>query len=261
MTIGKAEMESGGIMPMMAVRFLLLLLALTLPFWALGALVQAEPLPGLPASALMAFMPAAAAAILCLRADGWAGVRRLFARAVDAGRIGQGPGWAALVLWMPALAAGMWLIQGRPEGAGPEAWVVLAMFAAFFLAALGEELGWTGYLLEPLARRRGELAAGLVIGVVWAAWHLIPFLQADRAWDWIAWQCVKTVAVRVVMVRLYFGAGRSVFAVALFHALSNVAAFALPMYGATYDPVVGAAATIALAAGLWLIPGRRPVRG
>lgn len=244
----------------MAARFLLLLLGLTLPFWALGAFVQAEPLPGLPASALMAFMPAVAAAILCLRAEGWAGLARLLARAADAGRIRRAPGFELLILWMPALALAMWLLQGAPAGPGPQPWILLAMLAVFFLAGLGEELGWTGYLLEPLAERRGELAAGLIVGVVWAAWHLIPFLQADRAWDWIAWQCVKTVAVRVVMVRLYFGAGRSVFAVALFHALSNVAAFALPMYGATYDPVFAALATIVLAAALWAMAGRRGSR-
>lgn len=242
----------------MAARFLLLLLALSVPFWALGAFVQIEPLPGLPASALMAFMPAVAAAILCLRAEGWPGVRRLFARAADAGRIRRSPAWAALVLWMPALALTLWLMQGRPPGPGPEAWVLLAMAAVFFLGALGEELGWTGYLLGPLARRWGELGAGLAIGAVWAAWHLIPFVQADRAWEWIVWQAIKTVAVRVVMVRLYFGAGRSVFAVAVFHALSNVAAFALPMYGAIYDPVFAAAATVVLAAVLWMLAGRRP---
>ena len=67
--------------------FLLLTAALSLPFWALAAWAQAEPLPGLPLSGLMAFMPALAAVILVGRRQGWAGVRAFLGRSFDAGRI------------------------------------------------------------------------------------------------------------------------------------------------------------------------------
>jgi membrane protease YdiL (CAAX protease family) len=40
------------------------------------------------------------------------------------------------------------------------------------LAALGEELGWRGFALPRLQSRIGPLSASLVIGVIWAAWHL-----------------------------------------------------------------------------------------
>jgi len=39
------------------------------------------------------------------------------------------------------------------------------------LAALGEETGWRGYLLNTLAPRLGLVPAALVIGVVWGLWH------------------------------------------------------------------------------------------
>lgn len=229
-------------------RFVLLLLGLTLPFWALGAVVQAEPLPGLPLSALMAFMPAVAAGVLVARAGGRAGLAAFVARSFDVGRMRGHVAWAALILLIPAAAGASWLVQGHVPAAGPPPWVLAAMLAAFFLAGLGEELGWSGYLLEPLARQRGELGAALVIGVIWAAWHLVPFLQAGRAPQWIAWHVAMTVALRVVTVRLYFGSGRSIFATALFHAFCNVGFFALPMYGGTYDPRFTAIIVIAVAA-------------
>lgn len=234
-------------------RFLALLLALTLPFWWLAEVVQAEPLPGLPLSGLMAFMPATAAAILVVRAEGGAGLRAFLARAFDWGRMRGRLAWTPLVLLIPAAALASWAIQGHdPSPAGAPAWALAAMLVAFFVAGLGEELGWCGYLLEPLARRWGELGAALAIGAVWALWHLVPFLQAGRAPDWIAWHMAMTVALRVVTVRLYFGAGRSVFATALFHACCNVGFFALPMYGGTYDPRFTAVAVIGTAVVLTL---------
>jgi CAAX protease family protein len=35
-----------------------------------------------------------------------------------------------------------------------------------------EELGWTGFATPSLRSRRGVLATGLIVGVLWAAWHL-----------------------------------------------------------------------------------------
>ena len=35
-----------------------------------------------------------------------------------------------------------------------------------------EELGWTGFAIPSLRSRRGILATGLIVGVLWAAWHL-----------------------------------------------------------------------------------------
>jgi membrane protease YdiL (CAAX protease family) len=49
------------------------------------------------------------------------------------------------------------------------------MFAAFFFGAILEEVGWTGYATEPLQERYGVFGAGLMIGAVWALWHIVPW--------------------------------------------------------------------------------------
>jgi membrane protease YdiL (CAAX protease family) len=39
-------------------------------------------------------------------------------------------------------------------------------------AGIFEELGWTGFAIPELRRRHGVLATGLIVGVLWGAWHL-----------------------------------------------------------------------------------------
>jgi membrane protease YdiL (CAAX protease family) len=40
-------------------------------------------------------------------------------------------------------------------------------------AGFFEELGWTGFAVPGLRRRYGVLATGLIVGVLWAAWHVL----------------------------------------------------------------------------------------
>lgn len=86
--------------------------------------------------------------------------------------------------------------------------------------------------------------------MIWAAWHLIPYRQAGRARGWIAWQCLKTVASRVLMVWLYTRTNRSVVTSVLFHASDNLSTFLFPQFGSHYDPKLTALALIGIAAAL-----------
>uniref|UniRef100_UPI00404A2147 CPBP family intramembrane glutamic endopeptidase n=1 Tax=Fulvivirga sp. TaxID=1931237 RepID=UPI00404A2147 len=42
--------------------------------------------------------------------------------------------------------------------------------------ALGEEIGWRGYLLKKLQLRYSDFYSSLIVGLVWSAWHLPLFL-------------------------------------------------------------------------------------
>src|SRR5512136_2900247 len=37
-----------------------------------------------------------------------------------------------------------------------------------FIAAIGEELGWMGYVFEPMQKRLDALGASILLGIVWA---------------------------------------------------------------------------------------------
>ena len=68
----------------------------------------------------------------------------------------------------------------------------IVMVLAFFVAALGEELGWPRYVIDPMQELWGALVASILLGLVWAAWHIIPLVQAHRSPIWIAWWCLFT---------------------------------------------------------------------
>lgn len=206
--------------------FFLLVFALSVPFAILGAVTGRQLYPGIPISALGFVAPVTAAAILSYHADGPAGVAALLGRALDLGRIRARVRYFAAFLIMPAvtgLAFGLMRLIGRPLAAPrfplPGA---LLLLAVFILAALGEELGWSGYALDPLQRRWTALEAALILGAVWAVWHIVAMVQAGQSAEWIAWGCLDMMATRVLMVWLYNNTGRSVLAVALYHAIANL---------------------------------------
>ena len=110
----------------------------------------------------------------------------------------------------------------------------LVMFLAFCIAAMGEEVGWMGYAIDPMQARWSALRASILLGLVGALWHIIPFTQAHRSAPWIAWQCLFLVASRVIMVWIYNNTGKSVFAAILHHAISNPGCFMFSNLGSHY---------------------------
>jgi hypothetical protein len=72
--------------------FFLLVVALSLPVWLIGAATGLEVVEGLPVSALMAFCPLLAAVILTYRERGAGGVRVLLERRSIGAGSGAGSG-------------------------------------------------------------------------------------------------------------------------------------------------------------------------
>lgn len=222
--------------------FFALVYLLALPFWALGAATGLEMLPRLPIAALMAVCPVLAAVILTARHEGGAGVAALLRRAFDVMRLPSLLWLAPALLIVPGMRVvefAVQRLQGVPVPAPEITLGPVAGLTAFFLVgALAEELGWSGYAIEPLQERYGALAASLLLGALWAAIHYVPLLQAHRSVDWIAWWSLGTVATRVIMVWLFNGAGGSVFAVSLYHMAQNLTWQLYPVQGSFEDPKV-----------------------
>lgn len=248
--------------------FFVLVLVTSLPFWFLGALVQ-DWLPdadrmNLPISALMTFSPLIAGSILCHRDQGWQGVARLLGRAIDWKRV-KAKGWIAIaILIMPVITAITWGIQillGLSDGAMPMAWADLPVLIVVFLIAAGaEEIGWQGYVYGPMEKRWNVLGAGIALGIFWAAWHIVPYLQAGQNWIWIAGQCCCSVGLRVLIVWIYKNTRESVFASLIVHAASNVSVFMLPATLTPAGRVIAAAVTCFAAVGVFFGGPRRLVR-
>ncbi len=223
-------------------RFFLLAFVLILPFWILGAVKGGDLLPGLPIAALATFCPMLAALILVYRTDRGPGVIALLKRSFDFDRIERKGWYAPILLIMPlVMLLSFWVLRlsGVPIPA-PQftALQALALFIVFFVGALGEELGWSGYAIDPMQERWGALKASLLLGAIWAVYHYVALVQEHRAVDWIAWWTVYTVAGRVIMVWLYNNTGKSVFGMALFHTMINVTWQLFPINGSYFDPRV-----------------------
>jgi len=57
--------------------------------------------------------------------------------------------------------------------------LVLTSIMAGLAVGFFEELGWTGFAVPRLKQRYGILSTGLIVGMVWGAWHLPPFWKSD----------------------------------------------------------------------------------
>jgi membrane protease YdiL (CAAX protease family) len=220
--------------------FFLLVFALSVPLWWVGSLAPIQLLPGLPLSAITVLCPLIASLILVAFERGFSAVTAHLRRALDFRVIRKKIWYAPILLLMPATAALAYVAMRVLDLPLPSPALSIsllpALFLLFFLSGMAEELGWSGYALDPLQNRWGALLASLVIGLVWAAWHIVPLLQVGRAPAWIAWWTIATVATRVLHTWLYNNTGKSVFGAALFHAMSNVSWQMFPNQGSHYDP-------------------------
>jgi membrane protease YdiL (CAAX protease family) len=56
----------------------------------------------------------------------------------------------------------------------------------FYIAAIGEEVGWQGYAIDRLQTRWNALSASILLGIVWAVWYIIPMIQMQQTPVWIS---------------------------------------------------------------------------
>jgi membrane protease YdiL (CAAX protease family) len=130
-------------------------------------------------------------------------------------------GMGATLESLPRLAEGLLLL--------PVALVTTTLFAG----PLSEEPGWRGIALPRMARHLGSLGASLVLGGIWAAWHL-PLLVSDPSnqREPIPF-ALAVISASVVLTWVYASSGRSLFLAILFHGMFNsMAAAVLPAFAA-----------------------------
>jgi len=240
-------------------RFLAWTVALSLPFHAWSVLRPIQGLPfGLPVSVVMIILPALVATILTSREGGARHARTLWHRIIDVDRIGDARWLAVAVLCMPLASLAAYVAMralGQPLPGVIELSLSQApvLIALFFFGALFEEIGWTGYATEPLQQRYGVDGAGLLIGTVWALWHVPAWrLGQGHTIAWVAGQCAATIAMRVIMGHIHAAGGRSLFLAVLFHAMINTSWVLFPNGGSHYDPIVITPVLAAIAATLAL---------
>lgn len=130
----------------------------------------------------MALYPLLASAILVYNERKMLGVKELLYQAFDCQKIKYKIWYIPIILLMPITAIlSFWYLKINEVAMLEPAISVMSVvifFFVFFIGAIGEELGWSGYIIDPMQNRYGALKAGVILGIIWAVWHIIPYSQA-----------------------------------------------------------------------------------
>lgn len=196
---------------------------------------------------LAGFGPALSALLLTARMEGISGVRSLLRRLTW---VRVGLVWYAVVLLGPPLlfltAIGLGLLLGitvalshppvldlvGAQDISP-ALLLPPLFLYLMISLLGEEIGWRGFALPHLLQIRSELAASVVLGLLWGLWHLplawVPSLQAGMAHLPFGWFLVDIVAMSILYTWVFVNTRGSLWMALLLHTANNAAAMYLPI--------------------------------
>lgn len=141
----------------------------------------------LPASLALASALSASVAgiIMTLVEDGKIGLKSMLSRLLI-WRVGIGYWLFALLFLVPAILLGSLLnpiFNGDPlnlTNMGP-AFMIVPMFIGFFIVAgLGQELGWTGFLMLRLQTRFSALTSCIIRALLVGLWHLPLLLYLSQ---------------------------------------------------------------------------------
>jgi membrane protease YdiL (CAAX protease family) len=163
-----------------------------------------------------------AALIVAAACDGWKGTKALLLRIV---KVRVAARWYLIALLLPVcfglLAVALNLLLGAafPHSSQWANWPVIAGgFAIQFLfVGLGEEPGWRGFAIPELQKRYTGIKAALLLGIVWALWHL-PLMGTEFPWTVVPAFIVSVFAASVVLSWLFNSTGGSVLLCMLLHA-------------------------------------------
>ena len=251
-------------------KFFLITFAITWPCFSAVAAISAGFAPNFaglrgPILFLGIFAPAIVALSLTARAEGSEGVLALLRRLVKGDVAVR---WYVFAIgYMAAVKLAVALLHRVFLGVWPrfgtDPWYIILGATIFSLVVggqTGEEIGWRGYALPRLANRFGYAGASILLGVIWALWHLPLFFvrDADTYRQSFFLYTLQVTAISVAMAWLYERTNGSLLLTMLLHSAINQSKGIVPsgVPGATNSFTFSASTTgwITVAV-LWLCAG------
>lgn len=105
--------------------------------------------------------------------------------------------------------------------------ILLLNLVIYFITALGEEIGWRGYLAPKLVEQFGFNKGSLITGLIWTTWHMPVFLTGYMANTVPIWYQLPTLTALCIGLSYSMSyvsmKSRSVWPAAVFHAVHNFA--------------------------------------
>jgi len=128
------------------------------------------------------FVPSLLAIFLTWKKEGVSGLRLLGRRILQ---FKLGWRWYVLTFLIVIVGTAGQLTINRLLGNSFNANLFVAQLGSFLplliLGPLSEEIGWRGYALERLQTRWNALTSSLIVGLVWALWHLPLFMMVGTS--------------------------------------------------------------------------------
>jgi uncharacterized protein len=202
---------------------------------------------------LGAYSPSLVAILLTARAAGSAGVSNLVS-GVFKWRVPVRY-YVLAIAFIPAIKLTAALLHRLMSGAWPrmgtESLLLMPLAIAFSTPfQAGEEIGWRGYALPRLADHFGLRAASVILGLIWALWHIPQFFIRDAPEYGQSFPVfvLQVAALGIAFAWLYARTNGSLLLVMLFHSATNNTADIFP------SATPGATNTLGLSASLlaWL---------
>jgi membrane protease YdiL (CAAX protease family) len=156
-----------------------------------------------------------------------------------------------LLLGVTVLPGAMASSKGLASLVTPRPWLSQIVYV-FLHGPLGEEPGWRGFALPRLQRLYGPLVASLILGPLWALWHL-PFFWVP-AWNFpptllnIGLFVIVAIPLTIVMTWVFNNTKGSVLMAILVHATFDMTFVILNLlfiaaivtdYGSTVPVLIG----------------------
>jgi membrane protease YdiL (CAAX protease family) len=187
------------------------------------------------------FVPSLLATFLTLKKEGVSGLRLLGRRIIQ---FKLGWRWYVLIFLIVIAGTGGQLFIYNLLGKPFNGTLFLAQLGSFLplliIGPLSEEIGWRGYALAKLQTRWNALTSSLIVGLVWALWHLPLFMmvgtsQHELGVPFIAF-LIKLMASSILYTWLYNNTKQSLWSAILLHWLYTYAAQVLSS-GVTRSPL------------------------
>jgi membrane protease YdiL (CAAX protease family) len=206
--------------------------AVTWTFWTLSSRVSLGAGPPQPMRTVLlylgTFSPAFVALTLTAFTEGRAGVRAILRRLIRADvpvrYYAFALGFMAAIKLTAAVvhraALGAWPPFGRDPWWGM---IAATLFSTLIGGQTGEEIGWRGYVLPRMAEDVGLGLASILLGILWALWHLPLFFfpGADTRGQSLPLYVIQVTAISVAMAWLYWRTHGSLLLTMLLHAAIN----------------------------------------
>ena len=200
--------------------------------------------------------PTIIAVVLVTLTDGAAGMRKEVSSRLNYRR--GSAQWLLGAAAVPLVAHALAVVCARVAGdSGPfisTAAIPIAVAVQLITGAVGEELGWRGFLLPRLATRFGETGAGWVMALLWSLWHVPAYFMPGMPHQTMPMfaSLLSVVLFGVFLAFVFTRAGQSVLPTIVAHLALNVASsvggvrLSSPVYWWVLDAVFGSVVVIGM---------------